>query len=61
MIEALQGVGLKIPTFYGFSEEHEIFLMERVGGSNELADARDDETRRRARVRSGWHAVRRRR
>jgi aminoglycoside phosphotransferase (APT) family kinase protein len=46
VLEALQGHGLKIPRYYGYSDEHQIILMERLAGTNELSFARDDESRR---------------
>jgi aminoglycoside phosphotransferase (APT) family kinase protein len=46
VLEALQGKGLKIPTFLGFNEQHGIILMERVAGTNELSQAPDDDTRK---------------
>jgi hypothetical protein len=47
VLEALQGRGLRVPDYLGFHEEHGIILMECVEGTNELALAPDDETRRR--------------
>jgi aminoglycoside phosphotransferase (APT) family kinase protein len=46
VLEALQGCGLKIPKFYGFSEAHRVILMSRLPGTNTLAEAPDDQTRR---------------
>jgi aminoglycoside phosphotransferase (APT) family kinase protein len=47
VLEALQGTGVAVPEFLGFSDEHQIILMERLAGTNRLAEAPDDETRRR--------------
>jgi aminoglycoside phosphotransferase (APT) family kinase protein len=47
VLEALQGCGIAVPEFLGFSDEHQIILMERLAGTNRLAEAPDDETRRR--------------
>ena len=47
VLEALQGKGLKVPVYLGFNEQHGIILMEYVEGTNELAQAPDDDTRRR--------------
>jgi aminoglycoside phosphotransferase (APT) family kinase protein len=46
VLEALQGHGLKVPKFLGFNAEDNFILMERLPGTNTLADAPDDETRR---------------
>jgi aminoglycoside phosphotransferase (APT) family kinase protein len=45
VLEALQGHGLKIPTFLGFSAEHQLILMEAIPGTNDLAEAADDAAR----------------
>jgi aminoglycoside phosphotransferase (APT) family kinase protein len=47
VLQALQGHGLRVPIFYGFSNDHQLILLERLRGTNTLADAPDDETRRR--------------
>jgi aminoglycoside phosphotransferase (APT) family kinase protein len=45
VLEALQGHGLKIPIFLGFSAEHQLILMEAITGTNDLSEAADDATR----------------
>lgn len=45
VLEALQGHGLKVPEFFGYNDEHRLILMEKVAGTNLLADASDDATR----------------
>jgi aminoglycoside phosphotransferase (APT) family kinase protein len=47
VLEALQGLGVKVPVFLGFSEEHQLILMSKVDGTNDLALASDDAARRR--------------
>jgi aminoglycoside phosphotransferase (APT) family kinase protein len=47
VLQALQGHGLRVPTFLGFNADEQFILMERLAGSNRLADAPDDDTRRR--------------
>lgn len=47
VLEALQGHGLLVPKFLGFNADEHFILMERLAGTNRLADAPDDETRRR--------------
>jgi aminoglycoside phosphotransferase (APT) family kinase protein len=45
MIEAIQGHGLKVPKYYGYSDEHRLILMEKLEGTNLLAAAADDAER----------------
>lgn len=45
VLEALQGYGLKIPTFLGFNAEHQIILMECVDGTNDLTLVTDEVAR----------------
>ena len=45
IVEALQGHGLKIAKYYGYSAEFGIFLSDQVEGTNLLAEAPDDATR----------------
>jgi aminoglycoside phosphotransferase (APT) family kinase protein len=45
VLEALQGHGLKVPELYGYDDEHRLILMERVDGTNLLAEAPDEATR----------------
>lgn len=47
VLEALQGHDLRVPSFPGFNADEGFILMERLPGTNRLADAPDDETRRR--------------
>jgi aminoglycoside phosphotransferase (APT) family kinase protein len=47
VLEALQGVGVKIPEFLGFSDQHQLILMSKVDGTNDLSLASDDAARRR--------------
>ena len=42
ILSALQGRGLAIPKFYGFNEEAQTILMQRVKGTNDLADLDED-------------------
>jgi aminoglycoside phosphotransferase (APT) family kinase protein len=44
VLSALQGRGLVLPKFYGFNEQSQAILMERVEGTNDLTDL-DAETR----------------
>ncbi len=46
VLQALQGHGLKVPQFLGFNADDNFILMERLAGTNTLADAPDDATRR---------------
>lgn len=45
IVEALQGHGLRIPGYYGYSAEFGIFLIDQVEGTNLLAEAPDDAAR----------------
>jgi aminoglycoside phosphotransferase (APT) family kinase protein len=45
VLDALQGFGLKIPEFLGFSDEHQMILMECVDGTNDLTLEPDERTR----------------
>jgi aminoglycoside phosphotransferase (APT) family kinase protein len=47
VLQALQGHGLLVPTYLGYDADEQFILMERLEGSNRLADAPDDDTRRR--------------
>ena len=44
MLSALQGNGLAIPKFYGYNEQSQSILMERVDGTNDLTSL-DEEAR----------------
>jgi aminoglycoside phosphotransferase (APT) family kinase protein len=47
VLQALQGHGLRVPAFLGYNADERFILMERLAGTNRLAEAADDETRRR--------------
>jgi aminoglycoside phosphotransferase len=47
VLQALQGHDLRVPRVFGFNEDERFILMERLAGTNRLADAPDDDTRRR--------------
>jgi aminoglycoside phosphotransferase (APT) family kinase protein len=47
VLQALQGHDLLVPKFLGFNEDEQFILMERLAGTNRLAEAPDDDTRRR--------------
>src|SRR6516162_262785 len=36
VLEALQGHGLKVPTFFGYNADERFILMERLAGTNRL-------------------------
>jgi aminoglycoside phosphotransferase (APT) family kinase protein len=44
---ALQGHGLRVPVVVGYDDRDRFILMERLAGTNRLAEADDDDTRRR--------------
>jgi len=46
VLQALQGHGLRVPEFLGYDADEGFILMEQLAGSNRLADAPDDDTRR---------------
>jgi aminoglycoside phosphotransferase (APT) family kinase protein len=46
VLEALQGHDLRVPEFLGYNADERFILMERLAGTNRLAEAPDDETRR---------------
>jgi aminoglycoside phosphotransferase (APT) family kinase protein len=45
VLDALQGFDLKIPRFLGFSDDHQMILMECVDGTNDLTLEPDEATR----------------
>lgn len=47
VLEALQGHQLRVPKFLGYNADEGFILMERLAGTNRLAEAPDDEIRRR--------------
>lgn len=46
VLQALEGHDVRVPRILGFNEAERIILMERLPGTNLLADAPDDRTRR---------------
>lgn len=46
VLQALQGHDVRVPRLLGFNEDERFILMERLPGSNLLADAPDDDARR---------------
>jgi aminoglycoside phosphotransferase (APT) family kinase protein len=47
VLSALQGHDLRVPRMLGYNADEKFILMERLPGTNRLADAPDDDTRRR--------------
>jgi aminoglycoside phosphotransferase (APT) family kinase protein len=47
VLGALQGHDLRVPRMLGYNADEKFILMERLPGTNRLADAPDDDTRRR--------------